>query len=1012
MSGDASTRNQNLHCHYHQDKGHTTEDCRTLRDHLNHLIKAGKINHLLVNQDGKGGQQGTRKYWGQAPQPSLGTINVILAQPRGEFGTLSWVMTIQNSCGNDVMDESNQVDKRMKFSGTPVLGFFDKDKEGTYQPHDDALVVTVRIRGYDVRRVLVDDGSGAEIMYPDLFKGLKLKDKDLEKYDYPLVGFDGKMVIPRGMIKLLVQAEGFEVQVNFIVVMAYSPYTAILARPWLHAMEAVSSTVHVMVKYPIRGNVGEAAREVGLDEDEGSAEQLDRVIIGVDKEKYFQVGSKLPIQEIEELVQFLRDNIDVFAWTTYDVPGINPEVICHHLNINPHATPRQQPPRRASQEHAEAVKEEVGKLKQAGAIKEIFYPEWLANTVVVKKKNGKWRVCVDFTDLNKACPKDPFPIPRIDQLMDATVGHPRMSFLDAFQGYHQIPLSSNDQEKTAFRAPNGNYHYRVMPFGLKNAGSTYQQMVTRMFDAQLGRNMEAYIDDMVIKSKRTEDHLTDLQETFSVLRKYKLRLNASKCSFGVGSGKFLGYIITHRGIEVNPDQIKAVLGLHSPRNPKEVQKLVGMIAALNRFISWSADRCRPFYRLLHKWKDFRWTDECNLAFEDLKQYLSRPPILSRPEKEEVLYAYLAVTNHSVSLVLIRNDDGVQKPIYYINKSLQEVEQRYLLLEKALLAVVHATRKLPHYFQAHTVVILTQLPLQAIMRKSDYTAIKGQILADFVAEFTEGQVNHENTMMTVMSIGMENVTPWEVYTDGASNRKGAGVGVVLISPEKLVIEKSLRLRFSATNNEAEYEALLVGAQMVKHLGGKVVRLFCDSRLVVGQVNGEFEAKDERMKSYLKRVQGVLGLFESFKIQQVPRGHNTHADSLAMLATSLGSKLPRMVMVEDLLTSSLTSISAVRVHSIHVGPSWMDPIIAFLQHGILPEDGTMAEKVRRSAPRYWLSEEQKLYRRSYAGPYLLCVHSEAVEPLLEELHEEGLGAEMGTAGSLIGVGGTGAKRNAGG
>ncbi|XP_075636889.1 uncharacterized protein LOC142609157 [Castanea sativa] len=128
-----------------------------------------------------------------------------------------------------------------------------------------------------------------------------------------------------------------------------------------------------------------------------------------------------------------------------------------------------------------------------------------------------------------------------------------------------------------------------------------------------------------------------------------------------------------------------------------------------------------------------------------------------------------------------------------------------------------------------------------------TAIKGQILADFVAEFTDGQAHPEDAVMTIMSIGMENITPWEVYTDGASNRKGAGVGVVLISPEKLVIEKSLRLGFPATNNEAEYEALLVGTQMVRHLGGKVVRVFCDSRLVVGQVNGDFEAKDERMKS---------------------------------------------------------------------------------------------------------------------------------------------------------------------
>ena len=162
-------------------------------------------------------------------------------------------------------------------------------------------------------------------------------------------------------------------------------------------------------------------------------------------------------------------------------------------------------------------------------------------------------VCVDFTDLNKACPKDPFPMSRIDQLVDATVGHPRMSFLNAFQGYHQIPLATDDQEKTAFVTHVGNYHYKVMPFGLKNAGSTYQRMMTKMFEPQLGKNVEVYIDDMVVKSKLVSEHLTDLANIFEILRRHKLHLNASKCSFGVGSGKFLGYMVTHRGIEVNPD---------------------------------------------------------------------------------------------------------------------------------------------------------------------------------------------------------------------------------------------------------------------------------------------------------------------------------------------------------------------------------------------------------------------------------------------------------------------------
>ena len=154
-------------------------------------------------------------------------------------------------------------------------------------------------------------------------------------------------------------------------------------------------------------------------------------------------------------------------------------------------------------------------------------------------------MCVDFMDLNKACPKDPFPMPKIDQLVDAIVGHPRMSFLEAFQGYHQKSLALDNQEKTAFVTPIGNYHYKVMPFGLRNARSTYQRMMTRMFESQLGKNIEIYIDDRVVKSKMVSEHMGDLRAIFEILRKYKLRLNTSKCLFGVGLGKFLGYMVTH-----------------------------------------------------------------------------------------------------------------------------------------------------------------------------------------------------------------------------------------------------------------------------------------------------------------------------------------------------------------------------------------------------------------------------------------------------------------------------------
>ena len=219
-------------------------------------------------------------------------------------------------------------------------------------------------------------------------------------------------------------------------------------------------------------------------------------------------------------------------------------------------------------------------------------------------------------------------------------------------------------------------------------------------------------------------------------------------------------MVTHRGIEVNPEQIKVINNLRAPQNPKEVQKLTGMTAVLNRFISRSADRCRPFFLLINKWKGFEWTEECATTFQQLKDYLARPPIMSSLEPDEVLFAYIAVAPYAVSLVLIRVDGGVQRPVYYVSKSLHEAEVRYLPLEKAILAVVLGTCKLPHYFQAYTVVVLTKLPLKTILRSAGYTgriakwgtilgafdikymprtSIKRQVLADLVAEFTEPEI---------------------------------------------------------------------------------------------------------------------------------------------------------------------------------------------------------------------------------------------------------------------------------
>ena len=245
---------------------------------------------------------------------------------------------------------------------------------------------------------------------------------------------------------------------------------------------------------------------------------------------------------------------------------------------------------------------------QAQAIREVEYPEWLANVVLVKKENNKWRLCIDFTDINKACPKDSFPLPRNDLIVDATAGHELLSFMDAFSGYNQISIDPSDQDKTSFVTGQGTYYYRVMPFGLKNVRATYQRLVNRMFQKKIGTFMEVYIDDMLVKSIKAELHITHLTEAFLILRSYNMKLNPSKCAFGVSTGKFLSFIVNNREIEANLEKIKVILDMMPPSNVKDIQRLTGRIAALSRFVSRASDKCRPFFQVLKK--AFQWDAHC------------------------------------------------------------------------------------------------------------------------------------------------------------------------------------------------------------------------------------------------------------------------------------------------------------------------------------------------------------------------------------------------------------------
>jgi hypothetical protein len=716
---------------------------------------------------------------------------------------------------------TQKMDKKPRLEDLPIT-FAEEDARKVFHPHDDALVVTLEIAGYSTRRVLIDNGSSADIIYLTAFQQMRIDKNQLRPIETPLVGFAGTSVYPLGIITLQLIAGTYPKQatkkVDFLVVDCPSAYNVIIGRPTLNRLRAVTSTYHLLVRFPTENGIGEMrgdqamARECYLtststesvhqalivEERQNIAEpteELEEIILveGLHNEKKTtRIGTSIKGEVRDSIVRFLRENADIFAWSHADMPGISTKVVAHQLNVNPSFHPIKQRRRVFAPERNAAVTEEVDKLLQAGFIREVYYPEWLANVVMVKKSTGKWRMCVDFTDLNKACPKDSYPLPRIDQLVDSTAGHKLLSFMDAFSGYNQIQMAEEDQEKTAFITSRGLFCYKVMPFGLKNAGATYQRLVNRMFHDQIGRNVEVYVDDMLVKSKKDDDHLADLKETFQALRRYNMKLNPAKCVFGVSSGKFLGFMVSQRGIEANPDKIKAILEMTPPKTVKEVQSLTRKAAALNRFVSRSTDKCLPFFKILRK--AFQWTEECQQAFEELKAYLTSPPLLSPSQTGEALYLYLAVSASAVSSSLIREEERVQKPVYYTSRALRGAEARYTDMEKLAFALLIASRKLRPYFQAHSIIVMTDYPIRKAMNKPDAagrlvqwsiemgefdidyrprTAIKAQALADFIAEFTHPLKEDEKP---------REGEAWTVRIDGSSTKEMSGAGVILVSPE--------------------------------------------------------------------------------------------------------------------------------------------------------------------------------------------------------------------------------------
>ncbi|KAK8924197.1 hypothetical protein KSP39_PZI019370 [Platanthera zijinensis] len=694
------------------------------------------------------------------------------------------------------------------------------------------------------------------------------------------------------------------------------------------------------------------------------------------------------------MLECVQKNVDIFAWSAAEMPGIDSNIACHRLNLDPEAPPIRQKKRPVADKLAEPIREEVAKLLKAGFVSEIQYPGWVSNVVMVKKGDGRWRMCIDFSLLNKSCPKDCYPLPRIDALVDSAVGFPLMSFLDAFSGYHQIRMHPPDVKDVSFITGDGCYSYKMMPFGLKNAGATYQRMMDRVFQGQKGRNLEVYVDDLMVKSPDLDSHLRDLEETFATLRGCQMRLNPLKCTFGSGRGKFLGHLLTPAGVEPNPDKVRAILELESPRNAKEVQRLTGRLAGLSRFLSRAGEKCSPFFKSLRGGQKFEWTSECEEAFQALKKQLTQAPLLQGPKEGEDLFLYLGAGTEALSSVLVREEGKRQLPVYYVSRVLRKAELRYPILEKLAFALIISARRLRPYFQAHSIRVVTDHPLRNIFEGVEHSgrlakwsvelsefdisfiprlSIKAQAMADFLADY-------------VVEVAEEELTrpvPWKVMVDGASGRRSLGAGVILESPQGVRIEQTVVVHFPITNNQAEYEAVIAGLRLAGELGVHDVEVLTDSLVVASQINGEFEARDPTLQRYLAKVKGVIGTFQTFSIRHVPREDNEQVDQLAKHGPRAGGT------ITDLFRPSIEEGELMEVEQ---HPSWMDPFVTFLTTGEYPT-GMDGKKLKYKSA-YYLMRDGQLYRKTLSGMLARCVGEREVPKILEEVHSGECGSHSGS------------------
>ncbi|GAU48966.1 hypothetical protein TSUD_188130 [Trifolium subterraneum] len=661
-------------------------------------------------------------------------------------------------------------------------------------------------------------------------------------------------------------------------------------------------------------------------------EVIELINLGSEEEKKeIKIEASLEAFVKERVIVLLREYVDIFVWSYQDMPGLDPEIVEHHLPLKPECPPVKQKLRRTHPDMALKIKEEVQKQIDVGFLITSEYPQWLANIVPVPKKDGKVRMCVDYRDLNKASPKDDFPLPHIDVLVDNTAKFKVFSCMDGFSGYNQIKMAVEDREKTAFITPWGTFCYKVMPFGLTNAVATYQRGMTTLFQDMMHKEIEVYVDDMIVKSGTEEELVEYLLKMFQRLRKYRLRLNPNKCAFGIRFGKLLGFIVSQKGIEVDPDKVRAIREMPAPQIEKQVRGFLGRLNYISRFISHMTATCGPIFKLLRKNQGIVWTEDCQKAFESIKEYLMEPPILIPPVEGRPLIMYLTVLEESMGCVLGQQDETGRKEhaIYYLSKKFTDCESRYSMLEKTCCALAWAAKRLLEDYQP----IKFDFPDEEIM----YLKMK-------------------DCDEPVFGEGPDPESKWGLIFDRAVNVYGSGIGAIIVTPKGAHIPFTARLQFDCTNNIAEYEACIMDIEEAIDLRIKNIDIYGDSALVINQIKGEWETRHAGLIPYRDYARRLLTFFNKVELHHIPRDENQMADAMATL-----SSMYRVNRRNEVPTISIRCLErpayVFAAEEVVDDKPWFHDIKMFLQKQEYPPGASNKDKktLRRLSSSFFLNEE---------------------------------------------------------